>query len=103
MSETTPPIAPAVAAPKGKGKAPAPEAPPAAPIVPSVPEVVTVRFRKAHSAYLGRQGSANFAVDKVISSNHFDIDQLLRQGAQLDLVELAEDGEHNVILDLNAG
>ena len=101
----------AAAAPKAKASAPKPtvveaaapdeaeeerEAPVqvAAPVPPTL-----VRFR-ADFEYSMPFQRVKFSRHQVVSSQHFDLPGLLKQGAQLDVVEKNAQGEFDTIMDL---
>jgi hypothetical protein len=64
-------------------------------------EPFLVRLRADHHYHAGFMQRSLLQKDLVVSSQHFDIDRMLKQGAQLDLVQKI-DHDWEVLADLNS-
>lgn len=86
------------------------EEPAAAPVAPAEPQMEAVpapydvRFRLPFRFAGGINGSVNFTKDQVVSSQHYDVDLMIAQGAQLDMVDKDETtNAWTPIVNLNTG
>lgn len=101
VQKVEPKVAPPVVAtaPKDEGSSAAEEEQeaPVQDVAPVPPTLVRFRADFEYSMPFQR---VKFSRNQVVSSQHFDLHTLLKQGAQLDVVEKNERGEYETLMDL---